>query len=147
MSREDQDKCKALIHEAVGITDRQLQLWRQLDVPNRGASHARWKQDLIAQIKELDKEKLDKFQKILNYGFDPEVSVIKLDGEKESMKISELLKEYKKLEEESTTATPTPPPPPVKKNDRITSRKGLHLLKPDEGCDDDRKPSKTNPDN
>ena len=64
-----------------------------LDSPSKGASHSRWKNDVVDRVKGLEEEKMTIYKEILGYGLDPSVAINK-DGKEEVVKLSEAVKRY-----------------------------------------------------
>jgi len=101
----DQGKLKSIIAEAEKMgsikyrfteTDRlvkkQLEMVKQVYQPSKGASHAKWKNDLIKHINDLEKEKILIFKSIVKDGVDPTLQLMDPDGNKEEMKMSDAIK-------------------------------------------------------
>lgn len=64
-----------------------------LDNPSKGASHSRWKNDVVDRVKTIEEEKMTIYKEILGYGLDPSVAIHK-DGKEEVVKLSEAVKRY-----------------------------------------------------
>ena len=115
------ERTRAHIDEVNKIMETQLSLWAQIDGPNRGASHARWKSDIISEINNLESDKIDSFRDILEDGVDLKVSVIDTNGKKIEKKMSELVSDF------DANKSHKVPSPPIKEND---SNKKLRTIKP-----------------
>jgi len=85
---------KEQIYEASNIASMQLDLWKQIDAPNRGAAHSKWKRDIIGQINELEAKKIDVFRKIMQAGHDLTVTIVEADGKLVKQKISQVIEHY-----------------------------------------------------
>lgn len=88
------DNIKKKIMEATNITTSQLDLWRQIDTPNRNASHSKWKYDIMHQINDLEVKKIDIFRQIVKDGFDLTVKIIEANGGIINQKMSEVIAKY-----------------------------------------------------
>lgn len=119
---DKQQRILDLIAKASNISNQQADLYMQTSLPSKGASHSRWKNDIINKIKQLDTEKYSTLKKILSEGYDPKVAVIGDSGRHEQKYISELVEEYDQLmtkeEEDNVTSI-----------DRGDKKKKLKLIK------------------
>lgn len=74
------------------LTEQQLDLAANVNRPSASALHSRHKNGLNGQIKELEEQKLVLFKSILNDDkFDPTITIMTADNQKESMKLSAYL--------------------------------------------------------
>ncbi len=117
-------RLKERILKAVDIAKQQSTLIGQVDQPSKGASHSRWKNGIIGQLKDLEKQKYDLFREIVADGFDPTLDSVGPSGEIEKRKMSELVTEYddENLEKEKVTFID-----PKKNKPRFT------IVKPEKG--------------
>lgn len=76
------------------IAKLQMDLQGATDGPQRNAMDGKYKNGLMAQIKQLEEEKVTILNSILNDGFDPPVNVLKEDGTTELTKLSTFLAGY-----------------------------------------------------
>lgn len=100
-----------LLDEVNQITDEQLTLLKGIDGPSKGAAFSRWRNDVIGQLKALEKDKLEKLQKVLDLGLNPKITAY-VNGETVKKPLSEVLKDYYDLypkDKETTTSTPVKP--------------------------------------
>ena len=101
-----EQSAKQRFKEISTLTNEQVTIMGQLDQPSKGASHSKWKRDAINRLKEIEQEKKDILQSLLNDNIDPLVTVY-IDGEYKKIKISELLSSetYQKFTETPYTDT------------------------------------------
>lgn len=102
------------------ITDKQLDLVSRVDRPSASAAHSRYKNDIVGQLKALEDEKVDIMRSIVDDGIDPNIT-ISIDGEPQSMKMSEAINMH-----DINNKKPFTPPP---KTESIKTRNnGLRLI-------------------
>lgn len=94
------------------ITVKQLELKGYLDYPQKNSLHGKHKNQIISEVKELEEEKIKLLQEILTAGFDPVVSTLDANGEIQSVKLSEYMRE------QGLTPDTTPSPADVAKKER-----------------------------
>lgn len=123
------------------ISKIQLGYASALDRPNASAAHARHKNGVVSQMKELDEEKIAIFKSILSSGVDPMLS-ISIDGEIKSLRASELLPYL-----EGKGSLPADPAPQTKtdSNSTVSAKFKLHVVK--STTEKDNGSSKPNPGN
>ncbi len=107
--------------QAQDIADVQLELLARVSRPNASASHSRYKNDIVGQLKDLERQKMDIFRSILADGVDPNLIMI-LNGEQTTVKMSEAVAMYDA--ENGEYKRPASPP----KTDPINPRNGLKLI-------------------
>lgn len=110
------------LKEVRDITERQLDLQSKTDRPQKNALDGKYKNSLMAEIKELEEQKFTLLKSIIDDGFDPTVKTIGLTGELEDVKLSTLLEYRKQAKEEEDR--PKAGKQPKKKKDR----KGLSVI-------------------
>jgi hypothetical protein len=110
------------VDEINKIMESQLALWGQIDGPNRGASHARWKSVVMNEINDLESNKIDAFRDILHDGVDLKVSVMDTNGNKSTKKMSEIVSDF-------DTKKPNKAPPEQSKKENDSNKK-LGTIKP-----------------
>lgn len=109
---------KTRLDRAFDITEQQLGIMGALDMPQSSASHGKYKNDLISQLKSLEKEKLDILKSILNDGYNPSLVVLNAStNEKEKITLKDFVARYDDVEDD----TPPPPPPPAKPTFKVIS--------------------------
>lgn len=114
------------------LTTSQMDLIGQLDRPAASATHARHKNSIIAQLKEIEEQKTDIFRSIVDDGVDPIITAYDLNsGEPKEMRMSEAL-------DIRSTETPQPETDPKNPRDNGTN---LRLIK----NEDDNAPDPINP--
>lgn len=111
-------KIKKIMLQIEDLIESQLAMWANVDGPNRGASHSKWKKDLVANIKTLEEDKIKLFKEILAEGVDMKVGSVDNDGVKVTKTISEIIAEH----EGTQPTTPF-------KNDPKQIRTKLHIVK------------------
>lgn len=82
---------KPRLDRAADISARQLDIMAAVDMPSKNALHSQHKNALIAEIKELEKEKRSILHSIIDDGFDPNLTVTAEDGTKEVITLSEYM--------------------------------------------------------
>lgn len=100
---------KKRLDQAFDITDRQLAIMGMLDMPQTSASHGKYKNQLVSELKQLEEEKMGILKSILQEGHDPSLVVLKGDGQKEVVKLSEFIRRQEQIVAENQV-----PPPPRK---------------------------------
>ena len=88
---------KVQFKEANRITDKQMELLGSLERPNASASHARYKNQILQQVKDLEEKKIEIFKSILDTGIDPVISMFTPDNGKVEMRMSDALKRHEGL--------------------------------------------------
>jgi len=115
----------AYIKEAEAITNSQLSLWKQLDGPNKGAAHSKWRSSLVQQLKQLEEDKINIFQKMVDLGYDLPIAAMDENGKVNKIKMSEAIKQHLK--------EPIPPKPsnlkPVSSSPVNNDKKHLKIVK------------------
>jgi len=86
---------KALTKKLDDLLDEQAQITSNLEAPSAGASHAHYQNSLIHSLKEIEVEKIETMEKILEYGIDFDAKVKNEDGKVVIMKLSEVLETIK----------------------------------------------------
>jgi hypothetical protein len=118
-------RCTAKIKRAVEIGKEQLELFGKMDGPNKSATHAKWKNELGARIRELEAEKIAIYREIVAEGFDPMITMIGVDGNPEQVKMSEVVK----MHDRAPNTAPPPKPSPTLKMPEPTDAKVLKFTK------------------
>lgn len=75
------------------ITSEQMELLANAERPSASATHSKYQNSIVSELKKLEKEKMDIFRSILKDGVDPKLSVI-ADGKPTVMKMSEAVSLY-----------------------------------------------------
>jgi len=123
------DRVRAKIKEIDRIMEAQLSLWGQVDGPNKGSSHSRWKRDLIGQINDLETEKIDIFRDILSDGVDLKVTTMSSDGIKSNKMMSAIVQEFETSNIDDPYKSKNPVVKPVKSTTKNEPNKKLRLIK------------------
>jgi hypothetical protein len=76
------------------IAKLQMDLQAAHDGPQRNAMDGRYKNGLMGELKQLEEEKVNILNSIVNDGFDPPVNVLKEDGTTQVTKLSAFLAGY-----------------------------------------------------
>ena len=100
--------------QADKLSNEQFELLSKLDQPNKSASHAHWKNEIVNQVEELEKNKIEIFKSMLEDGIDPYLTTMNSDGQTEQVRMSEAIK----MAENNNDAPQTK----VKKTDPKSSR-------------------------
>lgn len=74
--------------KAQEITQQQLDLRSQTEMPSKNALHSRYKNDLVGEIKKLEEEKLAVLRSILDDGYDPTIVVLDENGQRTELPLS-----------------------------------------------------------
>jgi hypothetical protein len=73
------------------LTEQQLDMQSQMEAPSKNSLHSKWKNDLGAEIRRIEDEKMGILHSILKDGFDPLLSIINANKQPEQLKLSEYL--------------------------------------------------------
>ena len=87
------DSVRERISRVTEIADKQEVLIISAQTPSASASHARYKNTLIRELKALEQEKMDIFKSIVNDGIDLKMKTT-IDGKEQIISMSEILKKY-----------------------------------------------------
>jgi hypothetical protein len=79
------------LKQAAEISNRQVDLLSQAQMPSKNSLHSRHKNDLIGEIKMLEEEKRSILRSILNEGVDPKLTITNDNNEKEIILLSEYM--------------------------------------------------------
>ena len=85
------DSIKERLIKAQEITQQQLELRAQTDMPSKNAMHSRYKNGLIGEIKKLEEDKRTVLESILKDGYDPIITVVDESGGQKNISLSEFL--------------------------------------------------------
>ena len=118
----DVAKVTQLIKDAEGLAKQQTDLSSQAQQPSKGAAHSRWKNGLIAQMRELEDKKIEVFRKIVAEGYDPKIGVLRPSGEVEQLPMSEAIKVWEM--EDAPKMPPAEPADGVVKRQPATTESG-----------------------
>lgn len=88
---EVQDKVKPKLERIAEITEEQLQIKANSEMPSKNASHSRYKNGLISRFKALDEEKTKLLTDIVELGYDPMITTVDELGIEHTIKLSEHL--------------------------------------------------------
>lgn len=91
LTEKQYESVRPRLKKAAEISNKQLELYMQTQEPSKNSLHSKWKNDLIYQIKELEKEKRTVLRSIIKDGLDPE---LELKDEKTGQKYQTKLSEY-----------------------------------------------------
>jgi len=112
------------------LTESQRALLGQVDQPSINASHSRFKNSVIRDLKQIEEDKKEVLQSILDDGIDVHISIMDTDGEITKVLISEFLSE----QFQSSENTESNIPQKVERNLRLVEQP-LELVK-EENIDD-----------
>lgn len=73
------------------ITDEQLSIRSQLDLPQKNSLHGKHKNTLVRRMKDLEDKKMDLLRQILASGYDPKITTLDEYGNTETVKLSEYM--------------------------------------------------------
>ena len=74
--------------KAKELTERQVSMMSQIDQPSKNALHSKYKNDLVYEIRKIEDEKNELLRSILKDGYDPSITILNPDNEKEVIKLS-----------------------------------------------------------
>ena len=97
--------------QAADIAQQQMDLRAQLDLPSKNALHSKYKNQIVAQLADLEYQKIDLLKTILAEGYDPLITIIGDAGNKEEIHLSTYVDQATTQLSESGFANNTPPPP------------------------------------
>lgn len=73
------------------LTNQQLNLQSQAEIPQKNGLDGRYKNGLIKEVKRLEEEKTEILKSIITDGFDPSITTLDESGEVKQMKLSEFM--------------------------------------------------------
>lgn len=111
-------KSKEYFNEINEITKEQMTIYGSLQGPSASASHSKYRNDIIAQFKELERKKREIMQKLVDQGVDPMIHTMDGAGNLNEIRMSELLKTDTDI---FGTTTPTDQKTPRKKQGNVIS--------------------------
>ena len=92
-NKETVDKAAESMRKIEQITQLQQELVAQQQGPSKGSLHAKHKNVIAGKVKELEKEKIQELNNIVNLGLDPTIVTLNPNtGVKQEFKLSEFLK-------------------------------------------------------
>lgn len=116
--QEDQDTKMKTVHSrlkrAAEISTKQLEIAQAIDQPSKNSLHSKYKNQLVGEVKELEKEKRALLRSIIQDGFDPDLTITNQNGEKEQISLSQYM--IRNGIEPQELDDSVPPPPPGKTN-------------------------------
>jgi len=110
---------KERLVKASQISQTQTDLRNQAEMPSKNGLHSKYKNGLVAEISELEQEKINILKTIIVDGFNPIITVIQDGGTKEEVPLSDYIASEQqvvdvasgKTPEETTPAIPGPNEP------------------------------------
>lgn len=106
---EKKDSIKNRLKEAARIAQEQLELRAQAELPSMNAAHSRYKNGLVYEIRELERQKIDILKTIIKDGFDPMITVINEAGAREEIPLSAYINNAELNAADDTTSAPQQP--------------------------------------
>lgn len=107
------------------LTDTQKDLLGQINQPSANASHSKFKNTIVRELKDIEEKKKEILESILNDGIDVHISMIDMNGETSKILISKFLKEHSSSSEKTESNIPHK----VKGNLRLIKSPSLRLVK------------------
>lgn len=86
------NSAKDRINKAFDICERQFAILSGLEGPQSGPLHGKHKQQMNAELKRLEEEKMTILKSVLADGYDPKLAMINDTGEREAVKLSDFVK-------------------------------------------------------
>jgi len=112
---------KTRLDESFDITERQLSILGQLDMPQSGPLHGKHKNLLVYELKTLETKKMEILKSIIEDGYNPKLVIINSDsGERESVFLSEFLSKQAATDKEAALAKPPQSKGPMPKLRALT---------------------------
>lgn len=112
--------------EVYTISQKMQELQAAMDMPSQNATHSKYKNGILGELRELEEKKNAILESILKDGIDPVIRVQNEDGSKVDMKLSEFIARQngsEPLDEGETPPTTNKPPgrksPPLAQKDEI----------------------------
>jgi hypothetical protein len=93
--------------KASEIAQTQMTLRQQMDQPSKNALHSKYKNGIVSELHDLERQKLDLLRTVLAEGFDPSITVISESGVKEQMLLSKYVNEAANAIGDSIPPKPT----------------------------------------
>lgn len=103
------------------IVEKQLELYSAIDSPQKNALDGKYKNTLIQEIDDLEREKVNIMSSILKEGVDPSVVVTDEYGNEYAMKLSEYMANFTYQQDTTTTTTTTTRPETTRSNSSVNS--------------------------
>lgn len=104
------DSIRERLIKAQELTQQQLELRAQAEMPSKNAIHSRYKNGLIGEIGKLEEEKIVVLQSILNDGYDPTVTILDEKGNKQELPLSHFVSSAKLKQDDRNGVPPTAGP-------------------------------------
>lgn len=112
-AKEITDKTKSArerLDRAFEICEEQFDILSGMEGPQSGPLHGKHKQQMNIELKRLEEEKMTIFRSILADGFDPKLTTINENGEKETLKLSDFIKKRELISGEQGANQPAQEP-------------------------------------
>ena len=99
------ESVKTRLLKAHDLTQQQLELRAQAEMPSKNALHSRHKNGLVYEIQKLEEEKIAILKSIVDDGFDPTITVLDEAGNRQELPLSSFVNhsQLKQAEEDSPT--------------------------------------------
>lgn len=118
------ESVKARMDTIISIAEKQETLMVSATTPSASASHSKYKNTIIRELKALEQEKMRLFKSIISDGVDLKMKT-SVDGKEQIMYMSELLKKYE--DETAPASSPKQPAQKPVKTDTIIPKKNNPL--------------------
>ncbi len=116
--QEAQDEKYKTVHSrlkrAAEISAKQLDIAQAIDQPSKNSLHSKYKNQLVGEVKDLEKEKRSILRSIIQDGFDPDLTITNQTGEKEQISLSQYM--LRNGIDPKEVDDSVPPPAPGKTN-------------------------------
>jgi hypothetical protein len=107
------DSIKDRLVKASELAQDQASIRAQIEMPSKNALHSRHKNGLVAELQDLEQQKLDLLKTVLAEGFDPTITVINESGARQEIPLSTYVNQATvALNDSLGTSDATPPPAP-----------------------------------
>jgi ABC-type phosphate transport system auxiliary subunit len=85
------ESIRSRLLKAQEITEQQLDLRSQAEMPSKNALHSRYKNGLVGEIRKLEDEKLAVLRSILDDGYDPTIVALDENGQRTELPLSHFI--------------------------------------------------------
>lgn len=82
------------LQKAADLAQTQRDLCSQAEMPSKNAVHSKYKNGLVHEINEIEKQKMEILKSILDDGFDPTITIVNEAGKQEKIALSAYLSTY-----------------------------------------------------
>jgi hypothetical protein len=108
---DKRNSIKERLIQAAKIAQVQMELRAQAEMPSKNAAHSKYKNGLVAEINDMEQQKLDILRTVLAEGFDPMITVLHDGGTREEIPLSAYVATAQTTADGGTGKKDATPPP------------------------------------